>query len=443
MKRNSGFTVFELLASICIVIILAGLLVSGITSAREKSQKTQCINNQRSLIQAVLMFALDEEHLPTALAKLDETNYFSPEAAPSGSGCAYASDIAHYYDNLQSITKCPKVDGTIFSETPVYSYGMNESIKGASYHYVKKPEDMLVLADCDQPYFSSKDELAVRHGKGSVVSFLDGHVEWVREYDDVLVEAGEPPSQIEEVFDILDGSVVISYASTTTIVPLTAQYSSGFNSWYDIYVSMEITTPEGEIISYDVVDPESAGLSGDMTPEEISALCWESPEFAADSNINIISTAKYWTKEWQKIDGRWQRVWVQKTRSQVNTNDDLDSQVWVLKDGDPVPDIPGYGDQISIAEAVQQYVVTGDDGKDYMSLDSNEIVYFFELSNTDPSSSGFDGNDCVLLMSIDITEYEVPADGTDGESEGEAEEDQGDDAGNDSGGDDADQGGWS
>jgi len=44
MKRNT-FSLIELLVTIAVIAILAGLLLPALQSARKKSQSLQCINN--------------------------------------------------------------------------------------------------------------------------------------------------------------------------------------------------------------------------------------------------------------------------------------------------------------------------------------------------------------------------------------------------------------
>ncbi len=49
MQKNSGFTLIELLATTAIVGVLASLLITGISKAKNKARDVQCLNNQRSV----------------------------------------------------------------------------------------------------------------------------------------------------------------------------------------------------------------------------------------------------------------------------------------------------------------------------------------------------------------------------------------------------------
>jgi len=55
--RTHGFTLIELLVVIAIIAILAAILFPVFSKAREKARQTQCINNQKQIATAVLMYA--------------------------------------------------------------------------------------------------------------------------------------------------------------------------------------------------------------------------------------------------------------------------------------------------------------------------------------------------------------------------------------------------
>jgi prepilin-type N-terminal cleavage/methylation domain-containing protein len=64
---RKGFTLIELLVVIAIIAILAAILFPVFAKAREKARQTSCMNNQKQIATAALMYAQDhDEMFPTA-----------------------------------------------------------------------------------------------------------------------------------------------------------------------------------------------------------------------------------------------------------------------------------------------------------------------------------------------------------------------------------------
>ena len=83
MRRTGAFTLIELLVVIAIIAILMAVLIPALKIAREQARAVSCLANQRSLAQAYLMYADENQGaMPAGWAAFDRVNGVPPWVMP-------------------------------------------------------------------------------------------------------------------------------------------------------------------------------------------------------------------------------------------------------------------------------------------------------------------------------------------------------------------------
>jgi prepilin-type N-terminal cleavage/methylation domain-containing protein/prepilin-type processing-associated H-X9-DG protein len=187
VNSRRGFTLIELLVVIAIIAILAGMLLPGLSRARQRAQAVHCLNNLRQIALATTIYAQDNGGLV-------------PIDAPLEKGITWASMLAsNAVVQPFNLFVCPSYKPYRFTNW-IRTYGVRldppaQFTRGALKEFLKvdaveRPQDYFHAGDttsrgkqgigAEQFYFfrqASEKEVHVRHGRNANGCFLDGHVE--------------------------------------------------------------------------------------------------------------------------------------------------------------------------------------------------------------------------------------------------------------------------
>ncbi len=226
-KPRRGFTLIELLVVIAIIAILASMLLPALSRAKEKAQRTKCLNCMKQLALCWIMYAGDNSDF-VVHNWLVPSGLSSPESWIAGdvntaTGATNINDIRNNrlfaYNTSLEIYKCPSMSGRAPAGVPAAAlvrtlsmngrmggadaadaarYGVVDTsyILGAGFPMFKKTSQIVKptpsaaflfldesLNTLDDGYFAVRlsntwqNSPTTRHSRGATFSFADGHAE--------------------------------------------------------------------------------------------------------------------------------------------------------------------------------------------------------------------------------------------------------------------------
>ncbi|HEY3418125.1 MAG TPA: prepilin-type N-terminal cleavage/methylation domain-containing protein, partial [Armatimonadota bacterium] len=226
-RKPRGFTLIELLVVIAIIAILAAILFPVFAKAREKARQTTCLNNQKQINVAIMMWVQDHD-----------------ETFPVAS--TWVTDMASTYGVTGKVWDCPTTSFKGTESAPDYFYVGGSFLSSAALGDVKDPAAAPLTADLaspkdNSPYIKDTDNpndvnLAVstvdktRHNNGAVFSFVDGHTAWLAK------ETIIPTMFIPSITDYTPMKYPVACGE---LLPATVSMSS--NSWTSAAAALGMT----------------------------------------------------------------------------------------------------------------------------------------------------------------------------------------------------------
>jgi prepilin-type N-terminal cleavage/methylation domain-containing protein/prepilin-type processing-associated H-X9-DG protein len=201
IASKKGFSLIELLAAIAIVVILLGLTVTSLSSAREKANIVKCQSNLRQIGTAINLYTSDHRGVYPGLVwyslpidvwrmsgyvplTLKLAPYFDlPEWSDMGQDtCKVGVAICptHQANNPASnyhYARHPNPSESPFGGDENGTFSETLTVFNVAQRLGKEPVNIMAVRDNPLP------APATVHDGGQNVLFLDGHVEWIEGRD--------------------------------------------------------------------------------------------------------------------------------------------------------------------------------------------------------------------------------------------------------------------
>lgn len=259
--KHKGFTLLELLITVCIVAILSALATVSVHRARTYAKETICTDNLHEIAVSLLLRADDFGTLPTKLVQANDhfpdpaelaarrrtqplILTFADNVAGLGATTAEAATmLGRYYGS--ELLRCPEVQGYVDDpEDPIYSYGINDLIRGLRLTELAFPSDTVLVADCLYDTIETGDDLGFRHRHRALAAFADGHVERFRyfEFPEALLNPHTGDSDEEDrdshgvvvcTAEFSEDNLEVTCTSTVELSNVVLAFSDGVHQKFD------------------------------------------------------------------------------------------------------------------------------------------------------------------------------------------------------------------
>jgi prepilin-type N-terminal cleavage/methylation domain-containing protein len=217
---KAGFTLVELLVAIAIIAILAALLFPALYAAKARAKRTVCLNNLKQINLGMRLYWDDNADFPPGIKNSPTApfgywtgykqlmkSYVGLKGASSPSDRLFACPADIFYYDFLSRSNHPYYAGRSFHDEPLSDYSSYFSnagafttatnapgLKGKRITSVRHPSRSILVGDMPAffPYSwhqpkrvpNELTEWLTFNDAKNVVSFVDGHVNYIRIYWD-------------------------------------------------------------------------------------------------------------------------------------------------------------------------------------------------------------------------------------------------------------------
>ncbi|HEY1789036.1 MAG TPA: type II secretion system protein [Verrucomicrobiae bacterium] len=238
---TKAFTLPELLVVIAVIAILAALLLPVMNAAKAKAQRAECLNNLRQIGFGVWMYSNDSDDSAPAAAKAKSVDVFTAykELVKNYTDSRHTSSARNkqfacpadtfYYDYAFTLKPRGYVQQSLCTQSNnnyssysfnagnlnhVQFYGTNlaePGIAGLKLSSIRNPSRTVLVAEMSafipwswhQPRRPFNQADSIFSDSRNVVSFVDGHVNYIKMYWDntwpsgTLALAHDPPAEYD------------------------------------------------------------------------------------------------------------------------------------------------------------------------------------------------------------------------------------------------------